>query len=144
MDLCVWVRSKTTVHHVDLRRQVKSKESCLWKKHFEANGRLCFRQSWSCSDCSTGATLHGQFWVVHHTFFGEIRKRTRKDESLFTMAMRVLAHRLKSAPAWPTKTSNWWVNRRTALIWHPMTSFYFRTSRKYCVIIFAKHQFLLN
>ena len=55
----------------------------------------------------------------------KFEKRTREDESLFTMT-----HRLKPAPFWPAKTSNWWVIRRTALTWHPMTSFYSRTSRK--------------
>ena len=27
-----------------------------WKKHFEADGRLLFRQNWSCGDCSTWAS----------------------------------------------------------------------------------------
>ena len=44
----------------------------------------------------------------------KFEKRTKKDELLFTMAMRVLSHRLKSASFWPAKTLNWWVNRRTA------------------------------
>ena len=39
------------------------------------------------------------------------------------MAMRVLAHRLKSAPFGPTITTNWWVNRRTTMTWQPRTFF---------------------
>ena len=57
-------------------------------------------------------------------------KRTRADELLFTMAMRALTHWLKPASFWPAKTSNWWVIRRKALTWHPMTSFYSSISRK--------------
>ena len=71
--------NKTTVHHVGPRRQAKSNESCFWKKHLEANGSLFLWQSWSCSDCYTWATLHGQFSVVHHNFFGEIRKMNKKS-----------------------------------------------------------------
>ena len=62
------------------------------------------------------------------------QNRAREDESLFPMALRVLAHGLKSAPFWPVKTMNRWVNRRTDLTWHPVTSFYFRTTRKYCMV----------
>ena len=40
----------------------------------------------------------------------KFEKRTREDESLFTMTMRALTHRL-----------NWWVNHRTDLNWHPMS-----------------------
>ena len=64
------------------------------------------------------------------TALEKFEKRTREDESLFTMAMRVRAHRLKSAPFWSDKTSKLW----TALTSHPMTSLYFRTSRKFCVV----------
>ena len=37
--------------------EAKSNVSCLWKKHFEANGRLFLQQNWSSSDCSTWAKL---------------------------------------------------------------------------------------
>ena len=60
----------------------------------------------------------------------KFEKRTRVDESLFTMTMRALTYRFKPAPFWPAKMSNWWVIRRTTLTWHPMTPFYSRTSRK--------------
>ena len=67
--------------------------------------------------------------------FGAIRKTNkREDESLFTITMPVLAYRLKSTPFWPSIPLNGWVKPRTALTWHPVTSFYFRTSRKYCVV----------
>ena len=85
MDLCVWARNKTTVHHMGLRKQVKSNESCLWKKTIRSKWSSVSSENWSCSDCSTWATWLGQFSVVHH---------------------RILAHWLKSAPFWPAKTSH--------------------------------------
>ena len=53
----------------------------------------------------------------------KFEKRTREDEKT-----RRLTHRLKPAPLWPAKTSNWLVIRHIALTLHPMTSLYFRTS----------------
>ena len=73
----------------------------------------------------------------------KFEKRTREDETLFTMAMRSLTHLFKSAPYWLVKTLNWWVIRRTALTWHPMTSFYSPTSRKKCVVNDLRHQKVL-
>ena len=58
--------------------------------------------------------MFGQVCVLHHNLF--------------------LAHGLKSASFWPTETSNWWVNRRTAMTWHSMTYFYLRISRKFCLV----------
>ena len=49
----------------------------------------------------------------------KLEKRTRKDESLFTRIMR--EHAVQSSTFWTGQTSNWWVSRRTALTWHPMT-----------------------
>ena len=60
----------------------------------------------------------------------KFEKWTRENESLFTMKMRTLTHRLKSAPYWLVKTSNWRIIRHTALTRYPMTSFYSRMSRK--------------
>ena len=48
----------------------------------------------------------------------KFKKRTTEDESLFTMTMRALTHRLTSAPFWLAKTLNWWVIHRAALTWH--------------------------
>ena len=139
----MFIRSSQVTNHGSMRmspkqnngprRQAISNESYFWQKHFEANGRLLHRQKWACSDCSSWATLHGQFWVVHHNFFGEIRK-TNKKRRIIVHNDNAIAYRLKSAPFWPAKTPNWWINRRTALTWHPMTSFSFCTSRKYCVV----------
>ena len=64
----------------------------------------------------------------------KFEKWTREEEPLFTMAMRALTHRLKSALYWQSKTSNWWVIRRTALTWRPMTSFCSSISKKKCVV----------
>ena len=64
----------------------------------------------------------------------KFEKQTREAESLFIITMRALTHRLKPAPFWPAKTSNWWVIHRTVLTWLPMTYFYSRTSRKKCVV----------
>ena len=89
------------------------------------------RQNWSCRDCSTCATLHAQFWVVHHNFFREIRKTNKKRRIIVYNGNA--SSRLKAAPFLPAKTK-WWLNRRTVLTWQLMTSFYFRTSRKYCVV----------
>ena len=118
MDLCVWARNNTTV-------TAKSNKSCSWKKHFQADGRLFLQQNWSF-----GLSIVNCEWYTIISL-EKFEKRTRKEESLFTM--RVLAHRLQSAPLWPAKPSNWRVNRHTALTWYPMASFYFRTSRKYCM-----------
>ena len=51
------------------------------------------------------------------------------------MTTRALTHRLKPFCTFLTgQKLHWWVIRRTALTWHPMTSFYSRTSRKKCVV----------
>ena len=44
-------------------------------------------------------------------------EKRREYALLFIMTIRALTHRLKSAPYWLAKTSNWWVVRRTALTW---------------------------
>ena len=120
-----------------LRRQAKSNESCLWKKHFEANGRLILRYNWSCSDCSTWTTLHGRFWVVHQHLFGEIRKTNMKR--------RIIVHNGNASFRTSSKTSNWWVHRRRAPTRHPMFLFICAHQENIArSTILAKHQFLFN
>ena len=138
MDLCVWARNKTTVHHVGRRRRAKSNKNCLWKKHFEANGGLFLWQKGPCSDCSTWATLHGQFWVVHHNVFGELRK-TNKKRRMWTnhCSQWQNASSRTSSPI-----SDFLTGRNVELLSQsthrpdlaPNDFFFFRTSRKYCVV----------
>ena len=66
--------------------------------------------------------------------FGEIWKTNKKRP--ISMAIRALTHRLKSAPYWLAKTSNWWVMRRTALTG-------FTLSRKNCVVNDFRNQKIL-
>jgi len=72
------------------------------------------------SACLSALALWGAFLCL---------KSLEKFGSLCTMTMRAVTHHFKPAPFLPAKSSNWWVIRRTALTWHPMTS-YSCTSRK--------------
>ena len=119
------------IHHVSLRRQANFKESngvC---------GKSTSKPMVACFFGKTGhvATVPLKQSTVDSEWYTTIslkkfEKRTRQDESLFTMAMLVLAHRLKSAPFWASKISNWWVSRRTALTWNPNGFFLFPQLKK--------------
>ena len=131
MDLRVCARRKTTVHRAG------SKTNQIQRNLFVEEA---IRSSWS--DASSAKLV--MWWLFYFSviersilsgtpqfvclkYSVKFGKRT-----LFTPSMQALTHRLKSASLWPSKTSNWWIVRRTALTWqwHSRTSFCFIISRK--------------
>ena len=88
-------------------------ESCSWKKHFEADGRLFLRQNWSC--CKP---VNSEWYttICLPKVVDEIRK-TNKIRRIIVHHDSSYCHRLKPAPFWPANTWNWWVVRRTVLNW---------------------------
>ena len=109
MDLCVWARNNATVHRVGLWTRAKSNESCSWKKHFEADVTSAKLVMWRLFHFSSvGRSILSctpQFVCLNSS--KKYAKRTREDESLFTVTMRALTHRLTSL------YSRTFVNRRS-------------------------------
>ena len=100
----------------------QSKESCFWKKSLRS-------KCWPVSSAKLVMWRLFHLSIVWRSILSGTPQFICPESSekfekwkLYTMAMRALTHRLKSAPYWLAKTSNWWVIRRTALNWHPMTS----------------------
>lgn len=58
----------------------------------------------------------------------------RETKQFYIITIRPLTHRLKERHICPAKPSNWWVIRRTMLIWHLVNFYYFPTSKTNYVI----------
>ena len=94
------------------------------EKHFEANGRLFVLQNLTSDDLATlehRRMVNSEWYTTIGLPLEKFEKRTRQDESLFTMVMRASAQ----IGAFLTGQKV----RRAANL-HPMTSLDSRTSRK--------------
>ena len=80
------------------------------KNHFEPDGRLFLRKTTHVATVplEQRRTVDSEWYTTICCLksWQKFEKRTREDESLYTMAMRALGHQLKSATFWQANTSN--------------------------------------
>ena len=93
-------RKQQSTVWVGLRKRAKSSESCSWKQMLSySSAKLIMWRLFHLSIVGR-SILSGAARFVWLKSTQKFEKQTTEDESLFTMTMRVLIHRLKAASFW--------------------------------------------